>query len=210
MSRLRRDRATMMQMSDDDRPAETAALLEKLRHVYESAKIYRDRGAVRVVGAPENPSLNIEATFRTSFDRATGELFFEFHVAGEQPWIIEARGETVTRVELSFPVEPTVQLADAIAGFSGITYGVAHQVPRLLLPNVISGAAVWNDTQLAIERDEVIDGETCAVLHRTFFDDEHSRVWIGRERGALRMREEITPSRTAIRTTVMYEEVVLE
>jgi hypothetical protein len=78
--------------------------------------------------------------FRTSFVRS-GRLLFD----GE----LSTKGRTHR-----FTLDPIASVGLAVAELTGVTLGVAHVIPRLLLPNSISGRSILDAPATLLRRTD--------------------------------------------------------
>lgn len=79
----------------------------------------------------------------------------------------------------------------AVAGATGVTYGAAHMIPRLLTDDV-HGFRIDQLKHLKILRSERLEGIDCYVLHGLKFEIE-VELWIGKEDHLIRKRIETRP-----------------
>jgi hypothetical protein len=137
-------------------------ILLRLRKTYASAHAYRDLGRVIMLG---NDDVHGEAigTFRTAFERS-GRLQFEFQIPGKKTFVLRAKGTKVIDFRGSVRSQHEHGLDGAIGTLTGVTFGAAHTVPRLLVPSAISGRALGSGAIGRHLRDESVEGEICRVI----------------------------------------------
>jgi hypothetical protein len=101
--------------------------------------------------------------FRTSFVRS-GRLLFD----GE----LSTKGRTKR-----FTLDPMVSVELAVAELAGLTLGVAHTIPRLLLPKAIGGKSILDAPATLLRRadDRVEIVLTGSVPRRVVID---ARTWM--------------------------------
>jgi hypothetical protein len=149
--------------------------LEQASKAYSSADIYRDRGLVTFATLPADAvAARPEYHFTTEFGRATG---LRFRFSGPQ-----------VCVELSAPKEGPIELTgagfgggtidEAIARLTGITFGAAHVIPRLLLPELLGGHSILEPESSEEAGEEMVDGQPCAVV-RAISGQRITTIWIG-------------------------------
>jgi hypothetical protein len=123
-----------------------SAILDKVAAVYADAQTYRDSGLVRSTFIPGARSFSTELPFATAYS-APDRFRLEFQVPSpdssdsvHRRWIVFRNADGVK--EWSF-LKPTVSAAAsldlAIAGASGVSDGIAHDIPALLMPQEITG-----------------------------------------------------------------------
>src|SRR5258708_35902100 len=121
-------------------PMTAREALFRLRDTYRSAAGYRDRGRTVVFRDNER---GLSGTFATTFVRSRG-LSFQFEPdTGGSPIVIRTEG--VRLVEFHGMSLPARSLDQAIAFVTGVTGRAAQTVPRMLLPDAVSGPALWDE-----------------------------------------------------------------
>ena len=139
-------------------PGKAHVLLARCALAYARAHRYRDRG--------ENRAGREAIHFITAFDRSTGDFRFEFK---SRSWgtrwnryvVWRRNGATKRWWTIDPQVDTGSSLAIGLAGATGISSGVAHFVPRLLLPDEVGGRAITNATGLQLLPDDVHEGRRC-------------------------------------------------
>ena len=116
-------------------------IIDRMAEVYAGCNSYRDSGSVKTQFIGENNFLT-EKTFKTAFvrhDRFRFEYREEmFNVRSRN--IIWSNGKDVqTWWDVRPGVEKAKSLDMAVAGATGVSSSSAHTVPRLLLPDEVSG-----------------------------------------------------------------------
>jgi REP element-mobilizing transposase RayT len=123
------------------------SLIERVRQRYASASRYSDQGAaVLTVGSDE-----MRIAFETSFERPerfsfafTAESSASVGLPDKYSYRIDCDGALV-RMEGGFP--PLADRPDsiglAIASLTGVSFGCAHTIPRLLMPDVVDGRELF-------------------------------------------------------------------
>ena len=86
-------------------------------------------------------------------------------------------------VRVWWTVEPKIKteqsLDMAIAGATGVSAGSAHNVPRLLMPDKVSG---WSWSQLTspvVVGADIVDQVKCDRITGTAYKDSQMTIWIG-------------------------------
>jgi hypothetical protein len=148
----------------------TEDLIERVRQAYAGAVAYRDHGFVTLTAddgeVEAETAIGINATFKTAFARSRA-LEFEYRRSrGDFDLIRATEGLLVEYVAMGQKVREATSLMLAIAGLTGITWGVAHTVSRLLMPREIEGVELWNlgSGHVVWKRREIVEGDACSVL----------------------------------------------
>lgn len=144
------------------------SLIQRVRHRYAFATRYSDRGnAVLMIGSDET-----RIGFETSFERHDrfSFSFTESSSSGGGPdtpgYRIDWDGAHVSMVgEHPLPGEATRSLGLAIASVTGISFGCAHTIPRLLMPDVIDGRELFGVESRALGEPVEIDGAPHHALY---------------------------------------------
>jgi hypothetical protein len=113
-----------------------AAVRAELRQRYAALERYEDEGTVT--------SLSGEAlaTFSTSFVRTTRSIRLVMdRTDSSDRFVLELSRAAMVTLEPSWIRPPTVPLA--FAALTGATFGVFHDVPKLLMPDLVSGEPFW-------------------------------------------------------------------
>jgi hypothetical protein len=168
--RLRADAVEdLTPMPTPDEDAAAARLLHQVADAYKRAETYEDYGSVNSEFTGDHP-FSTTTTFKTAFVRPN-KFRFEFAESfGCTPTheiIWTDSGPESTKVDSSLDPERNAgdSLSREIARATGVSSGSAHQVPRLLMPDILSG---WNLTEPESARivgDETVDGESCTQVH---------------------------------------------
>jgi hypothetical protein len=161
---------------------------------YARVASYRDRGEHRgsIGPHPQQP-------FVTAFDRASGNMRFEFksrHPIQGSPWmryVVWRRSGVVKRWWSIQPQTQTqVSLAMGLAGATGVSGGAAHTVPRLLIPDEVQGWSITDLAAPALIEDAEIDGRRCLRLQGGRFIGAGT-YWIDAETFCIRRIEQGAP-----------------
>jgi hypothetical protein len=146
-------------------------LLQRMATTYANAAAYRDVGRVQILNLDSRSARTTRAELKTTFIRSKGfrfgyrELplptwvrdratFWPFHLRVEQGKVVDYSHRT--------SVDENVGLA--VAGLTGITFGAAHHVLRLLLPDEIPGRTLSAPHSAEVVRTYVDKGETLSEL----------------------------------------------
>lgn len=182
-------------------------VLHQMAQTYASCKTYQDIGTVTdTYNASKGNSWNSTTHFRTAFARPL-HFRFEF-ISGDNRlgdnthyimWTSNDQVYTWWTVEPKVKKEESISLA--IAGATGISSGSAHTVPRLLLPNKVSGWVLTNLQNPSLMLTETVDSRVCYKI------DSHDRgrmvsVWIDKQNHLIRKIVETTPDIDVISTTI--------
>jgi hypothetical protein len=146
------------------------SLIERVRQRYASASRYSDRGtAVLTVGSDD-----MRIAFETSFERPE-RFSFAFRAessasGGERVesyrYRIDCDGALV-RMEGEVPplFDRPDSLGLAIASLTGVSFGCAHTIPRLLMPDLIDGRELFGFPSRALGDPVLIDGASHHALY---------------------------------------------
>lgn len=160
--------------------------------VYATASTLVDSGEVSSIR-----SLDIdEKPFQLAFVRGAS-FRFEFHdTAPKDSYVVWWDGTTA---KTSWSARPGIQattLALAIAGATGVSRGSAHTIPRMLLPDDVSGFALTQLANLEVVGTEQIDKHACwKKVLGTGRLDTSVVLWIDQTSYLLRQMTRQTPPR---------------
>ncbi len=172
--------------ADTVRSSLTASTISsRVASVYVTAKSYQDTGVVKpsTEGAA---TLLSDVPFSTAY-RAPDRFRFEFtamHPAMISPpslrGIIYRNGNDVEQWAFS-KVSTPPSLDIALARATGVSSMAAHNIPALLMPRIVSGRKLTDDTDARLLPEAPCDGRTCFRIQ-----ESHSRsgvtetLWIDR------------------------------
>ncbi len=129
-------------------------LIERAERAYSTCESYSDTGTTRFRDEPL-------ATFSTSYVRATDTLTFDYRDPDFRVSFVSTDGRLVTSEATSLSFVPEgATLESAIAYLTGITWGAAVDVPRLLQA-IPRGLVRRSPGPPAAVGEEVLDGENC-------------------------------------------------
>ncbi len=166
-------------------------IITKVESTYATCNSYMDTGLVRTVHKKkEERDLVIEKTFSTAFVRPD-RYRFEFNSAPpdskgvkHERYIIWANGDDVrTWWHVRPEVEKERDLGGAIAGATGVSSGSAHDVPTLLMHDVVGGNKITAQTGLERLEDAEENGVPCyrvAGIRKTAFPHPIT-LWVSKE-----------------------------
>ncbi|MHC4540369.1 MAG: redoxin family protein [Planctomycetota bacterium] len=157
-------------------------LLDKMVHAYSSCKSYKDEGVVATVFFRDGGKRTTKRPFTTAFVRPD-RFRFEFQRRRrEKEWnryIVWRDGDSV---RTWWPVRPGIEdkesLARAIAGATGVSGSSAHTIPRLLLPNDVTGGSLATLRDLELLDDEDVDGVLCFKIQGKYAGDRMRTLWV--------------------------------
>lgn len=200
-------------------PGKTGAdILGRVAERYSRCKTYRDRGVVTTLYRGKEQRLRDTAEFRTAFVRPDSIRFeFRDHPARgpSSRHIVWTDGESVrTRWDHEGKRgEPREErsLSAAIAGATGISGGTAHNIPRLLLPDVVSGRSPLDLSDLQVMEDESVERVPCFRIRGTWRGDPVT-LWIDKKRMLIRKIVERArfPDFEAMTTITYYPEIDIQ
>ena len=187
-------------------------LISRMAQVYRTCASYRDTGVVRIVYFEKFGKRTEERPFKTAFVRP-GAFRFEYtettFVGGKRRYIVWQGGR---EVKTWWDVKPGVgtpsSLDMALGGATGVSGGSAHTVPRLLLPEAVSGRSLGDMKDVKRLGDAPCGEGTCARLSGIYADSRRT-VWVDLKSLLIRRVEVETvfPDFRAEETTT-YEPVV--
>jgi hypothetical protein len=107
---------------------------------------------------------DVRGEFRTSFNRSKLQLLFD-------------GTEIAEGHEHRFVLDATLPIGDAVASLAGVTFAVAHTIPRLLLPGVVGGRSILDaPATLLRQTDEQIEVILTSNVPRRIVID--ARTWL--------------------------------
>lgn len=179
---------------------------------YHSFSTYSDKGTSIIHLA--NVDYRIE--FETLFKRP-GRLRFEWTLeysetpGHKQNNLIWSDGTTAW-ASYSFhgnKLEPKKDLGLAVAGATGVSWGTAPTIPRLLTDEVRT-VRLDELNRLRLLANEPMDGIDCFVLIGYFATGEECKVWVGRGDYLIRRIEERseTTKRVEVRTRIAVNQEI--
>jgi len=141
-------------------------ILPGLGRTYAAAAAYRDVG--RVIFPHRGATIG---EFRTAFIRSKG-FRFEYRETSSSGQMRDrsSRRTCSIRVERGRLVDVSgfessrESIGLAVASMTGITFGAAHNVLRLLLPNEIPGRALSEAPSAGLVRTFIVEGDTCFAM----------------------------------------------
>jgi hypothetical protein len=146
------------------------SLIERVRQRYASASRYSDRGTALLTVGPNE----MRITFETSFERPD-RFSFAFTArtepsattpVDEYSYRVDRAGAVLT-FEGAIPplADKPSSLGLAIAAMTGVSFGCAHTIPRLLMPDLIDGRELFAFESRALGDVVDIDGESHHALY---------------------------------------------
>jgi hypothetical protein len=150
--------------------------LDRLERTYREFKSYTDSGfSVRKWSLSEGSEVQTRYEFHTAFQRDVG-FRFAFRVredfdrtfgAGRIVWHDGAE-TLLSEREGSGKLEVQESLGIALASITGVSAGIAHTVPALLMPKTVGGRQITKLSVDGFATVEVIDGVKCYRVEGTF------------------------------------------
>lgn len=138
-------------------------VLARMKSAYESAATYTDTGRVYSLGPDGDEPQQLCGLFSTSFVRASETFRFTYRDVKGESYVIQAEHGVLTELRVPFAY-PLRTLGAAIAGITGITYGSAHSVPRMLMANRVDGRALWSAAKPSVTGRESVRDDVCCVV----------------------------------------------
>jgi hypothetical protein len=166
-------------------------ILRSLGKKYAAAAAYRDRGRVLLTPVPNTVAQGTVAKFRTAFLRSKGFRFEYrevplakrcFGIRVDRGKVIDVQGFNASRESVNL----------ALAGVTGITFGAAHCVIAMLLPDEIEGRTLSKAPSAKLVGRSSIDGRSCFMMGlegfgsaQVFVDESFTLRRVSREPSAL-------------------------
>lgn len=135
-------------------------LLERAERAYSACESYSDTGTARFRDQPE-------ATFSTSFDRATDTLTFDYRDVDFRVSFVATDGKLLTSEATPSPIASFVpegaKLGSALSYLTGIIWGAAVVVPGLLrtIPRAFVRELPGDPPPASVGNEVLDDGERC-------------------------------------------------
>jgi outer membrane lipoprotein-sorting protein len=171
----RQTMAPPVELAGTAHPELTAArIIEQMAKVYRTCASYADTGAYR--------DGNGSGTFTTAFVRPDRFRFeYEstfFAIFPERYLVWRDGGQAMYRSKgLLTNDGERMSLGDAVASATGVTYGTAHVIPALLLPEEVGGLTLGELSGLRRLPDAMLDGSRCYQITGEWAN-ETTTVWI--------------------------------
>jgi hypothetical protein len=147
-------------------------VLVRMAEMYATLATYRDRGTCTLGGARTPTTVS----FATAFARPD-RLRLELGILGKRSVLRLDHGvvEHMEPIAGRGTAEAMPSLAIGIASMTGISFGAAHHVPRMLLPDHVTGRMLGEGANPVLQGIEEVEGALC---HRIEFSRESTRRWI--------------------------------
>jgi len=192
-------------MAAENEPGDSLSaqqILDRAATTYATCKSYRDSGVVTEDIGIGSKQIVIPMPFHTAFIRPDQ---FRFECSG--PYIIWAKGNEILKWrDIKQGIQELTSLEIGIAGASGVSFGSAHTIPALLLPDQIGGTKLSAMTDLVRLPDETVDGTPCFKMEGKFSDFKQPRtLWF--EKATFLLRRIVEQVDLAKQTTDYRPEV---
>ena len=174
------------QQTDKTIPLSPKEVINKMARAYSSCKSYKDKGVVTTIFFHDNGrNRTVKKPFMTAFVRPDSFRFGFQSRRGENEWnryIVWRDGESVrTWWSIRLGIENKESLSRAIAGATGVSGSSAHTIPRLLLPEEVTGSSLAKLTDLELLGDEDVDGVPCFKIQGKYSRDRMRTLWIDKK-----------------------------
>jgi hypothetical protein len=139
------------------------SLIERVQQKYAAAIRYSDRGTALVSSSTGQAVARVE--FETRFERAHQRFSFSFVVDVLEGMpkrfsrSISADGGSLrTTSDPPETLPPPKSLDLGLARLTGVSFGCAHTIPRLLMPDDVGGRRLFESPKLALKQAILIEG----------------------------------------------------
>lgn len=166
---------------------DASTMLKAAAHVYATCRSYVDEGTSITTFTDSGHQAVV--SFSTRYAR---QGLFRFEYRANNMGLMEDHLVVVSRqgsASLWWSVHGNredVSLPDALASATGVSGGVAHVVPRLLMPEVVTGQSVLDLEGVRHAGEAMDDGVECAVLEGVLPRRGPVVLWLDRARFLLR------------------------
>jgi outer membrane lipoprotein-sorting protein len=164
-------------------------IIKKMAAQYAAASSYQDEGVVEDFDNRESRKRSRDISFKTYFIRP---LLFRFtwvdhasEAAAGRTSVIWSDGEKVYASYYFAPEEEIVSLRRAIAGATGVSYGAAQTISRMLMEDV-AGYSLAELKKLSLLGQEKFEEEECYVIRGYDPSGYLNELWIGKRDYLLR------------------------
>ena len=146
------------------------SVIERVTQTYAGARLYSDRGTVAVAfSTGDRHTIDFETAFEAKDKFSFSFRASMFHGAASRlvhfnEHRIDADGDLVRFGDPEWHEPPPKSLGSAVARMTGISFGCAHRVPHLLMPDRIGGRALFAWPELALGDPVEIDGVRHVVV----------------------------------------------
>jgi outer membrane lipoprotein-sorting protein len=192
--------------------SDAAYVMRQVVETYHSLSTYADVGTSIVRLA----SVKYTVEFKTLFKRPARLRFawtqeYSELPAHKQNGVIWSDG-TNAWVSYSFhgnKLEPKKDLNLAVASATGVSFGTAHEIPRLLTDDV-SGFRLDEIQDLKIVENDTAEGVECVVLGGHYASVKECKIWVGRTDHLIRRIEERSGGmiREEVRTQIVVNQEI--
>jgi hypothetical protein len=200
----RRRKASARERPAKPPPGPTAEeILGRMAKAYAECKTYRDSGVVRTVIRRDEGDLEEELQFDTAFVRP-GRFRFVYseQASGSAASYIVWRqdGDVRSWCRFARSAEPPKSLNLALAAATGVSQGVAHVIPALLLPKEIGGRKLTHLTEVWRIEDAEADDVPCFRVEGLYADSPMT-IWIDKATHLVRRIDERSSDGDSTTTT---------
>ncbi len=185
-------------------PAEVARLIRQIRTTYSTCKTYRDSGTQTIWRIDKKGSRTVwgEWKFSTIFARPKHLRLEISERAGPNKWLTSVLwtvpGSKATStpkreigrlyIGLDGSQEPVTDLESGLVALSSLSFGIATQVPSLLLPSP-SSSTVLDLYKWKLGKGERVKEKECSVL---ISNDSLVKLWIDKKTFLIRQVQDTT------------------
>lgn len=145
-----------------DEVADAKQILERCEAVYKNCTWYQDSGTIDQdylgIAGPHTAT----ATFATQF---MGPKQFLFEYTADYELEIQSDDDGVTsKVSTRNGIQQHAALNDALSTYLGITGTISKLIPRMLMPESVSGSRLTREHDFIRSEDCLIEGDECFCL----------------------------------------------
>jgi len=147
---------------------------------YADCKTYRDSGVVKTLFIQNTGNRTVEKPFQTAFVRPD-QFRFEYKDEAARRYIVWSKGQEVqTWWDIKPGIAKPESLDFALAGATGVSGSSAHTVPRMLLPDKVSGRSLTDITDAKRGEDGKLDKVECFRVEGKFVGSPIT-LWIAKD-----------------------------
>ncbi|HEY0073657.1 MAG TPA: hypothetical protein VGB77_06105 [Abditibacteriaceae bacterium] len=158
-------------------------IVDRMAAMYAACQSYMDEGEVNTIFIQNKGRRIVTKPFCTAFVRPSNFRFeFRDRHSEEEEWQRYMVWTDGISVKTWWTVRPGVEikpsLSRAIAGATGVSSGSAHNIPKLLMPDEITGSALSSVVEWKLLREEDVGSITAYVIEGRRHGDRLTTFWV--------------------------------